>query len=243
MSETIDPRLRDAIKLLRKWMLEAAEAGDPTNRFWPQEQTLQDWFAGALVESKYCPSPTHILAELALGENEPVSKTIRDGIGGGPSTCILYDLVVLNGPAVGISRSFDTIQSPGPGPKLFVQIKSLNSAGTMDRKDLATDLKTLWLAKKHSEDRGCTADTLFLVLATSCKDANHAEHPEEHVRKRVRWLASRFVEFTGGAEPTAVPAGIPFALVLADGVADLDVGLIDVRRTNGTWNRTPPASG
>ena len=206
--------LRRSLDLLRGWMVNAG------NDFWPQEQTLQDWLAAALVEAGRSPHATHILAEVALGETEDVGSLRRLIQAGTPRTTFLYDLVVLKGPARGQARGFESVRDPGIS--LVVQVKALNSAGTMDRADLRQDVKTLWVAREYERRQGNDLDTLFVVLATSCKDEDGTK-----AATRIRWLRDRFDEVTSDHGAADFAGGIPMALVLADEVL--------LRTTTGTW--------
>jgi hypothetical protein len=204
-----------AMDLLRRWMVQAGP------EFWPQEQTLQDWLAAAFVEGGLCPHATNIVAEVALGETERDLGHLRHLIQAGtPSSTFLYDLVVLKGRARGQARSFESVRDPGIS--LVVQLKALNSAGTMDRADLRQDVKTLWVAREYERRKGNNLDTLFVVLATSCKDEDGTK-----AATRIRWLRDRFEEVTGDVGAADFAGGIPMALVLADEVL--------LRTTTGTW--------
>ncbi len=59
----MDEKLKSAINLLWHWMPKGADS-----KFWPKEETLQGWFAAALVESGYAAHPTQVLQEVHLGE-------------------------------------------------------------------------------------------------------------------------------------------------------------------------------
>jgi len=204
-----------SLNLLREWMVQAGP------QFWPQEQTLQDWLGAAFVEGGLCRHATHIVAEVALGETERDLDHLRHLIqAGSPTSTFLYDLVVLSGRARGQARSFETVRDPGIS--LVVQVKALNSAGTMKRADLRQDVKTLWVAREYERRRGNEVDTLFVVLATSCKDQDGTK-----AAARMRWLRARFHEVTGHDGAADFAGGIPMALVLADEVL--------LRTTTGTW--------
>lgn len=219
MTTTNQDTLRGSLDLLRGWMVDAGKD------FWPQEQTLQDWLAAALVEAGRSPHATHILAEVALSETEKdVDDDLRNLIRSGtPTSTFLYDLVVLKGPARGQARSFESVRDPGIS--LVVQVKALNSAGTMDRADLRQDVKTLWVAREYERRQGNDLDTLFVVLATSCKD----DEDGTKAATRIRWLRDRFDEVTSDHGAADFAGGIPMALVLADEVL--------LRTTTGTWQR------
>ncbi len=144
--ENQDAVLR-SLDLLHTWMVHAGP------RFWPQEQTLQDWLAAALVIGEVCPHPTYILAETALGEEDDLPSLQHLIQKGTDTSTFLYDLTVLKGPARGESRSFTSLQDIGID--LLIQVKALNSAGKMDRGDLRQDLKTLWVAREYQRNQGC----------------------------------------------------------------------------------------
>jgi len=210
-----------SLELLRSWMVRAGP------QFWPQEQTLQDWLAAAFVRGDLCTHPTHIVAEAALGEQDVVG-VLRPLIQAGtPTSAFLYDLTVLKSSAKGESRSFTSLQDIGIA--LLVQVKALNSAGTMDRADLRQDIKTLWVAREFERGRGRDLDTLFVILATDCKIDRHGDRAD--AESRLSWLRDRFDEITGTEAPADIPGGIPVALVLRDQVL--------LRETTGTWIPSP----
>lgn len=224
MSALLDreDELKASLKLVREWMV---AAGD---RFWPQEQTLQDWLAAALVEGGYCGHATEIVAEVGLGEEEnDLDGDLRSLINENPTptSTFLYDLVVLKAAPRDAARSFTTARDPGM--RLVIQVKALNSAGKMKTAALTRDLKSLWVAKEYEARRGRKLDVLMVVLATSCK-----EHDENSSPRRFAWLAETFEKFTGAPRAADVPGGIPIALVAREGE-------IQLKTTTGTWN--PPA--
>jgi hypothetical protein len=69
----MDPKLFAAIDLLWKWV-----PRNPHGVFWPKEETLQGWFAAALVESGYATRLTLVLQELHLGEAKHDGKRLCD---------------------------------------------------------------------------------------------------------------------------------------------------------------------
>lgn len=215
-----DPALMKAALLLQAWMVEAGE------EFWPQEQTLQDWTGAALLQGGYCAHPTHIVAEVGLGEEEDKDKEFlpfrADVQGNKKRGAFLYDLVVLRGSPRMRARSMRS--SVNPGVRLVIQIKSMNSARTMDRKDLLGDLRSLAVAKAYEQNCGRDIDTLFLVLATACKDAKNAED----AKSRLGWLSDRLAEFTSPAAGPDCPEGVMVCLVSAEGTPVF-------ARTTGHW--------
>lgn len=100
----MDPKLKLALDLLWYWL--PREKG---SQFWPKEETLQGWFAAALVESGYASHPTQVLQELHFGEaGAPAGSVVKgfwrgemEEVADAGKGCWQFDLTVISDPKAG----------------------------------------------------------------------------------------------------------------------------------------------
>lgn len=226
MSQLRDPSarhteqsLRDAVALVHRWMIAAGRtAGDCEGRhedFWPQEEALRGWLAIALVQTGYCDA-FETIAEPTFGEEEGSDGKLlkeAEALAHGISKYnVRFDLAVASGPPRGACRSFASFS---PAPTLLVEVKSLNSASGVKRRDIRSDLMKLDGGARWWASRGSRVETLMVVFATAHKDdkAGASKRPDE-VKG---WIVD---EFSGAGPKRAVdvPTGILIAGVFPDGV-------------------------
>jgi hypothetical protein len=211
----MDLKLQHAVDLLWHWL--PREDG---SKFWPKEETLQGWFAACLVESGYASHPTQVLQELHLGEAKAYSgwdefedkfRPHMPKIPRGGKHCWQFDLTVTE--AVLEDRGRPARFRPGvrdletlhPAPKLLVEIKALNSAGTLQPISLKGDFDKLQFAQRYLERDGrSVVDALLLVVATDCKDCTETE--ARHFQSKVESI-SRHIETLRMPGPSPKPRG------------------------------------
>jgi len=188
----MNAKLRDAVDLLRRWSCAAGW------EFWPKEETLHGWFSAALVEAGFTKRPTEIIQELHFGEYEPdgLSPDVRVRVGQGHWR---LDLGVLTEPATGQVRNIEALN---PAPRLVVEVKSLNSAGSLKRSHLRRDMEKLSVVREHllksswsnpDEEPIC----LLLVVATACKDATSEEEGRSSADRVAGWVEELRAEANG----------------------------------------------
>ena len=199
--------LHTALDLLRQWMSRGYD-------FWPKEEAIQGWFCAALRESQFVTHPMQIVQEVHLGEKEtsdlPEELRTRIQKGLSKSSHVRFDVVALAGKADGDVRNMESMDTP---PPLVAEIKALNSAGGLSRRQLQDDSKKLSVAKTYLDGRFLDNRTvaLLLVVATACKGVD----TEADGVLKLDWLQ-------GWMEDTAftreIPSNVTVALVLRDKV-------------------------
>lgn len=198
MTDQLEPSLLAALGTLRKWVVSVPSP------FCPQEQTLQAWLAMAMVQEGYC-KPKQILLEVTQGEEgeTPRLPDIWDRSGVKNRSYVRYDLVVLSEDCLGEGRDFGSCR---PHPQILVEIKALNTYGSLQRAMIRKDMDKLWLGREWwQEAHGEQVDTLMLVLATDAKSAS-----QQTTTEKVRgWVEG----FEGSND---VRHDIPVALLLRD---------------------------
>ncbi|MCB9727153.1 MAG: hypothetical protein H6746_01585 [Deltaproteobacteria bacterium] len=188
-----------AVATFGSWVNGAGEG------FCPKEETLQGWFCAALLQSKVAEHPTQIIQEIHLGDATelnalpPHLRERRGQTRQGGRAHWRYDIAVLAERAAGAVRDLERLSRP---PRLLVEIKALNSAGTLSMANLRSDLRKLDLAREyldrlwpHAGSASQETILLMLIVATDCNGVSSRDEVDvriERIERGVPALHSKF---------------------------------------------------